>query len=304
VSFQEIRGRIFNNAGSETARQERKRRGMNSSLIKQTAIGAFAAAAVLSIGIFRVGAQTVVPASDKKAAASVSAAERESIEAIVRDYLLRNPSIVRDAMLALEIKEARERQELAAQNLAARRQEIVSDPGSPVEGSPEADVTVTVFFDYNCGYCKSTLPALETLLASDKSVRIVFKEFPILGPQSQTAALAALAASRQGKYYEFHRALIAAQHIDITTIRDIAEGLGLDVAKLDRDMSDPSLNEVLDRNVRLAEALGINGTPAYVIGDQLVPGAIDLATMTNIVASERAKIADKKMAVASAGADK
>jgi protein-disulfide isomerase len=248
---------------------------MNSSLIKQTAIGAFAAAAVLSIGIFRVGAQTVVPASDKKAAASVSAAERESIEAIVRDYLLRNPSIVRDAMLALEIKEARERQELAAQNLAARRQEIVSDPGSPVEGSPEADVTVTVF-----------------------------KEFPILGPQSQTAALAALAASRQGKYYEFHRALIAAQHIDITTIRDIAEGLGLDVAKLDRDMSDPSLNEVLDRNVRLAEALGINGTPAYVIGDQLVPGAIDLATMTNIVASERAKIADKKMAVASAGADK
>ncbi len=132
--------------------------------------------------------------------------DTEAIEKIVRNYLLKNPAVIREAQQALQVQEQKEREERAANTMKELSNEIFSDPGSPIGGNAAGDVSVVVFFDYNCGYCKKTLPQLQALTQKDSLVRIVFKELPILGPQSLTAAKAALAAGRQGKYIEFHNA--------------------------------------------------------------------------------------------------
>ena len=131
---------------------------------------------------------------------------------------------------------------------------------------------------------------MNAVVANDPNVRIVYKEFAILGPNSLVAARAALAAKRQGKYSEFHDALMSAEQADADTVTATAKALGLDYEKLVRDMEDPEITEQLERNYRLASALGINGTPAFVIGDRLVPGAIDENAMMEIIADERAKM--------------
>jgi len=159
-----------------------------------------------------------------------------------------------------------------------------------VGGNPKGDITVVEFFDYNCGYCKRVAPTVSAVLNNDPNVRIVYKEFAILGPQSLVAARAALAAKRQGKYHEFHDAMMSAEQADGDSVTATARALGLDYEKLVKDMEDPKITEQLERNYRLATALGINGTPAFVIGDRLVPGAVDETTMMEIIAAERAKL--------------
>lgn len=211
----------------------------------------------------------------------------EAIEKIVRNYLLKNPAVIREALQALQVQEQKEREERAANTMNALRSEIFLDPGSPVGGNNAGDVSIVVFFDYNCGYCKKTLPQLQALSQKDPLVRIVFKELPILGPQSMTAAKAALAAGRQGKYVEFHNALFDAESTDETAIKNISKTLGLDFTKLQKDMVDPKIDEQLARNARLAGSLDINGTPAYIVGDRIIPGAIDSDSLARFVAIER-----------------
>jgi len=213
--------------------------------------------------------------------------EKERIEGIVREYLLKNPSIIREAMQALQEQEARERAERSAKLTKELRKEILFDPDSPVSGNATGDVSVVVFFDYNCGYCKTTLPQLQSLTQNDPLVRVVFKEFPVLGPQSWLAAKAALAASRQGKYVEFHNALMTSSGTDEDTIKNISRTLGIDYSKLQKDMADPQIDEQITRNQRLAGSLYINGTPAYIIGNQIIPGAIDAESLSRFVMLER-----------------
>ncbi|MGB7208021.1 MAG: DsbA family protein [Pyrinomonadaceae bacterium] len=183
--------------------------------------------------------------------------DTEAIEKIVRNYLLKNPAVVREALQALQVQEQKEREERAANTMKELRNEIFSNPGSPVAGNAAGDVSIVVFFDYNCGYCKSTLPQLQALSQKDPLVRIVFKELPILGPQSLTAAKAALAAGRQGKYVEFHNALLTAESTNEDAIKNISKTLGLDYAKLQKDMADPKIEDQLARTSRLAGALDI-----------------------------------------------
>lgn len=215
---------------------------------------------------------------------------RRAFEGVVRDYLLKNPAVIREAMQVLQAREEAEKQAAASLAMKRFRSELLQDANSPVGGNPKGDITIVEFFDYNCGYCKRVTPTVAAVLRNDPNVRVVYKEFAILGRQSVVAARAALAAKRQGKYHEFHVALMSAEQADENSVAATARALGLDYAQLVKDMGDPAIEEQLERNYRLATAIGINGTPAFVIGDRLVPGAVDEAAMMEIIATERAKM--------------
>ena len=252
----------------------------------------FVALMILSLGIPQVNSQTKGTPKSRQQDKPISAKQRQAIEKIVREYLIKNPDVVRDAMAAQQINESQQRLERIALNLKAHKSELYSDPKSPVAGNPNGDITIVVFSDYYCGYCRKSVPGLESLLQTDKSLRIVYKEFPILGPQSQMGALAALAASRQGKYLSFHRELFATEKIDNEVIKSISDRLGLNYPELQRAMADNTLNEAIGANQRLASVLDIDGTPAYIIGEQVIPGAIDLESVKRIIAIERKKLAN------------
>ena len=232
---------------------------------------------------------SMVPALSAAQESAVSPDQRKAFEGVIRDYLLKNPAIIREAMQVLQQREEAEKQALAARALKEHRAELLHDASSPVGGNPKGDVTIVEFFDYNCGYCKKVAPTVSALLKQDPNIRIVYKEFAILGPQSLIAARAALAAKRQGKYHEFHTALMSAAQLDAGSIAALSKRLGLDQDKWLKDMEDPAITGMIQRNYQLANVLGINGTPAFIIGDQLIPGAVGLDTLTEMVKTERAK---------------
>ena len=214
--------------------------------------------------------------------------QRLAIESIIHDYLLRHPDVLIDALRAAEEKLKSEAGEKAKQALATRHNEVFDDPATPVGGNPKGEVTLVEFFDYRCPYCKQVQPRLQELLAGDHELRIAYKEFPILGEVSVTAARAALAAERQGKYEAFHIAMMAASgQITGDTVYQVAGSVGLDVDRLKRDMAAPQIQTALKANRTLADALGITGTPGFVIGDQIVPGAIELSSLKELVAEAR-----------------
>lgn len=275
---------------------------MKLNVVKRFGLVTIAVSSIVLTGLTTLTAQDIVKTNSNSPAPTITKVERETIELVIREYLLANPSIIREATQALQIQEEKERQELVAENLKALESDIYFDPDSPVGGNVKGDVTVVVFFDYNCGYCKSNVPALRELVEKDPSLRIIYKEFPIMGPHSQDAALAALAAARQGKYSEFHQALMSPESGGENMIKDVSDNLGLDFADLQSDMADPKLREALDRNIRLANILGINGTPGYIVGTQIIPGAIDVTSLQILVAGERAKNESAKTAGKLAGA--
>ena len=169
-------------------------------------------------------------------------------------------------------------------------EKLFKDPTSPVGGNPNGDVTIVEFFDYQCGYCKLVLPRIEKLLIDDSNLRFVFKEMPILGPNSVFAARAALAARKQGEkqYVAFHKVMMASRGSLIkASVFRFATDAGLDVERLKEDMKDDNINDMIRRNLKLADALSINGTPAFVIGDTIVRGAVDLLKLKILV--ERAR---------------
>ncbi len=178
--------------------------------------------------------------------------------------------------------------------LAATDQErfarlLYADPDAPVLGNPEGDVTVIEFFDYRCPYCRRAAPVIDALLAGDPGVRLVLKEWPILGPQSIEAARAALAAHLQGRYEPVHRALMAGDlDADADAIIDFAAQRGADPAAMRDAMGSDRVTDMLIVNDELATAIGFSGTPAFVVGEKLVPGAVSLETLRELVAQARA----------------
>lgn len=215
---------------------------------------------------------------------------REAVEEIVRDYLRRHPEVVIEAIQAFEERRRAEARERASRVVAERRDALVRDPASPAAGNPQGDVTVVQFFDYQCRYCKSVAGAVRTLLAEDRSVRLVYKELPVLGPDSTVAAQAALAANAQGRYVAFHDALMALEgRPTLEAIRRVARQVGLDAARLEREMKAPAIQAALRANQALAREIGITGTPAFVIGAEVVPGAVPLERLRELVARARAR---------------
>jgi protein-disulfide isomerase len=223
-------------------------------------------------------------------AADFTPEQRKAIETIIHDYLTKNPDVLLDALQAAEDKIKGDARDKAAQALSTRRREIFDDPETPFAGNPKGDVSLVEFFDYRCPYCKQVEPALEALLGEDRQLRLVYKELPVLGADSVAASRAALAAKKQGKYDALHRALMLLKgQINEAAVLKTAESVGLDVERLKRDMASPEIARALKANTELAEALEIRGTPGLVIGNEIVPGAIDLATLKQMIATARRK---------------
>jgi protein-disulfide isomerase len=212
---------------------------------------------------------------------------QEEVERIVREYLLREPEIIMQAIE--ELQRRREAQAAADQRdrLASEQEALVADARDPVLGNPDGDVTLVEFFDYRCGYCRIMAEPMQELIAQDPELRIVMKEFPILGPDSLLASRAALAAHRQGGYEAMHWALLAANRIDEAVIRELAEDQGLDVDQLLADMQAEPVAAHIQENIRLAQGLNINGTPSFVIGQTVLPGAVPVERLVGLVAEER-----------------
>jgi protein-disulfide isomerase len=219
---------------------------------------------------------------------SAEPAELDPFEQRVREYLLRSPEVIMEALQILQERQRAAEAENLKRVIAERSEEILNDPDAPVGGNPAGDVTLVEFFDYNCPYCRRVAPTVVKLKEADPDLRLVYKEFPILGPGSEFAARAALAARKQGKYVPFHNALMrATDQVTEQTVIEIAREVGLDIERLEQDMRDPAIEEAIARNLRLANALGINGTPSFVIGQEIVPGAADLETLQDLIARAR-----------------
>lgn len=230
-----------------------------------------------------------VLAQDKKTAAAPSPA---AIEKIVRDYLKKNPEIVVEAIEAYRKKQQAQEEAAALRVLSERKEELNNDPYSAVGGNPNGDVTLVEFFDYRCGVCKRVHSVVAKMTERDKKLRRVYKEWPILGPDSVFASRAAIASRKQGnkKYIAFHNAMMEVRKsLSAKTVMEIAGQVGLDQAKLQKDMTAPEVNQVIQRNYDLASALKLNGTPSFVIGGQLLRGARDFDTMMRMVRNARKK---------------
>jgi len=208
-------------------------------------------------------------------AAEFSDKQRDEIGVIVREYLLQNPEVLIEMSQELEKRQKVAENENRKAALTANADEIFRSPDDFVAGAPGGDVTMVEFFDYNCPWCKKSMPILKSLMESDKGLKLVLKEFPILGENSEYAARAALAAKAQGKYMEFHFAMYEHEgKLDAAVVDGIAQSLGLDVAKMKTDMESPTVADIISRNRKLAETLGINGTPGFVIDDEIIPGYV------------------------------
>src|SRR5436305_897526 len=269
--------------GLARTRSRWRRRPPPRALASPRAGSWFFAAALLAA----VVAVLIPPAS---LAADFTPDQRKAIESIIHDYLTKNPDVLLDALQAAEDKMKGDAKDKAAQALSTRRREIFEDPDTPVAGNPNGDVSLVEFFDYRCPYCKQVEPSLEALLGEDRQLRLVYKEFPVLGPESVTASKAALAARKQGKYDAFHRALMVLKgQINDTAVFKTAESVGIDVDRLKRDMAAPEIARALKANTELADALDIRGTPGFIVGNEIVPGAIDLASLKQLIATARKK---------------
>ena len=233
------------------------------------------------------GVIAAVPAQLVRAA-EIPPEQRQAIEGIIHDYLMQNPDVLIEALRGAEDKLNREADAKASKVLTDRRNEIFDDPATPVGGNPRGDVTIVEFFDYRCPYCKQVLPALQTLVKEDRNLRFIYKEMPVLGSASVTAAHAALAAERQGKYEVFHNAMMGTKgQITEETVFKVAGSVGLDIDRLKQDMTAPEIERAIKSNLALADALNIRGTPGFIIGNRIVPGALDLETLKDMIADAR-----------------
>ncbi|WP_395022859.1 DsbA family protein [Dongia sp.] len=218
----------------------------------------------------------------------MTGAQKTEIEKIVHDYLLKNPEVIREAIQALQAKEEQSKADAQTELVARNKDALFNDPASPVDGNPMGDVTVVEFFDYRCPYCKAVAAPLQKLIEEDKGVRLVMKEFPILGQDSILASQAALASVGQGKYWEFHQALMEHKgQFDMEVIKGIAAKVGLDPAKLEADMQGDKIKPAISANHALAKTLDIGATPTFIIGDQVVEGAVPLEQLKELIKKAR-----------------
>jgi protein-disulfide isomerase len=243
--------------------------------------GAFVASALLGAALF-AAIQALVPGMS----------DRARTEAIVREYILAHGEILPEAMDRLDQRQIAERakvMEQAPRYIAAHRAMIFDPYEGALQGNPRGDITVAAYLDYNCGYCRASLPAIAELVAKDSNVRIVYREFPVLGPDSVTAARWALAAAEQGKFIEFHKALYAGRP-DAAGIAKAAGAAGLDTGLAKRALAAPRVQAEIEKNLKVASQLGSGGaTPFWVVGDKVISGLVDYERLAAAVAAARAR---------------
>jgi len=221
-------------------------------------------------------------------AQDITPAQRSQIETIIRNYLVEHPEVLIEAMRVLETRQQAAEEASAKNVVATRARELFDDPGSPVAGNPKGDVTIVEFFDFRCPVCKKIHPVLSEVVKADGNIRVIYKQWPILGPESEYAARVALASRYQGKYLALHEALIGAEtKLTIEEVMRIAAKVGLDRQRLLKDIERPEIQQDLMKSYMLADELKINGTPSYVIGDQVVKGGRDADNFRAIIAQVR-----------------
>ncbi len=222
--------------------------------------------------------------------ASLQAQELDeaAVRALVLDTIRENPEIIREAIELLREQEVAAQEAATAEALQRQIGALHNDPNAEVLGNPDGDITVVEFFDYNCSYCRRVYPSVKELIEGDDNIRVVMREWPILGEESEFAARASLAARNQGKYEEFHNAMMANPgRASQATVLSVADDLGMDVEVLMADMQSAIIDAHFETSRQLAQELGVNGTPAFVFEDQLIPGAIELDQMRDLVAELR-----------------
>jgi protein-disulfide isomerase len=224
----------------------------------------------------------VVAAPD--ASKGLSDSERAAVEGIVKDYIAKHPEDIIQAIQEMQKREQTGAEEKTKTALISAKDQIFNDPNTPVGGNTMGAVSVVEFFDYQCGYCKMSEEAVEKLLKDEKDVRFVYKDFPILGPVSTIAAKASLASVRQGKYVKFHDALMNKKdHLNEEMVYQVAKEVGIDVVKLKKDMSDEAITKIIQANVALGADIGVRGTPMFIIGDKVYPGALQYEQLKKAV---------------------
>lgn len=234
-----------------------------------------------------------VPALTQTADAEKIPVANDALQQAIHDYILAHPEVLIESLQRAKAKAEQRQAGLIRSRIIALGKTLVDDPNSPILGNPKGDVTLVEFFDYRCPYCRQVEPWVQTLLKEDPGVRLVEKEFPILGPASIYAAHMALAAWKQGKHTAFRNALMAKEgNMDEGSIHEdlvlqVAESIGLDMDRMKVDMASSDVEGEIRVNMRIAQSLSLTGTPAFIIGAELVPGATDLATLRAMVIDAR-----------------
>ncbi|MEO5373298.1 MAG: DsbA family protein [Alphaproteobacteria bacterium] len=244
-------------------------------------------AACLAALLGLVPATSPVHAADD---AAFTPAQVEALGKIIHEYIVKHPDVLMEAAQALQDREEAARESQVRDALKSLRKDLERDPETPVLGNPNGDITLVEFFDYKCGYCKKAYKDVMKSVTDDGKVRLVLKDLPILSQDSVDVSRAALAAHAQGRYGEFFAAALAHRGAyDEQAIHDIAKKIGLDVVRLKKDMDNPAIEKILDRNRELARALRVEGTPMFVVGDTLMPGMVTEAVLKEAFAKARRK---------------
>ena len=223
-------------------------------------------------------------------AGSFSETQKTELNSIIKEFILNNPDVLMESVNKQREQAAKAQEEQGAKALAEFREFLFNNPEMPDVGPKNADVTIVEFFDYNCGFCKKALEAVQETISKDKNVRFVFVELPILSEQSREAAEIAMASHLQGKYFEFHRDLMHfAGPKTMDNMMMIASKLGLDTERLKQDAKSEKVQALLKQKTDVAAKLAITGTPAFVIGDQIIRGYIPADAMQTMIKDLRAK---------------
>ena len=246
------------------------------------------AAGTLAVGLliashgFQPGFAAESPYSDQ---------EKANLGSVIKEYLLKNPEVIRDAMAELERRDQVAAAEQQKKTLASVSDTLIKSERGIVLGNPKGDVTLVEFFDYNCGYCKRSMADLQMLMKDDPKLRIVLRDFPVLGTESVEASMVAVAVANQlkgGDYLAYHSKLMESKgRIGKERAVQVAKELGVDMAKLDQDISSKQTRLALEETMRIVDDLKIQGTPAFVIGDEVVFGAVGRDPLAKAIESVR-----------------
>jgi len=216
--------------------------------------------------------------------------DEEEIGRIIQEYLMDNPNVIFEAIEAYRAQQEQESQKRAEEKISSNI-EYLTRGEAPFTGNPKADITVIEFFDYNCGYCKRVIPDIQNILKDDDNVRFVFKEMPILGPTSKTAALWALAAHKQDKYFDYHVALMDHKGPkNEEQLAKLAKKMGLDVEKMKKDAASSEIKTELNKAMDVARQIGVSGTPAFIVGKTFIPGYVGEEGLKDAIKAEREKM--------------
>lgn len=242
------------------------------------------------LSLFAALALVVLASPAARADSALTPTQTKEIDGLIHDYILAHPDVIVEALQAAQDKADADRHAAAESALDKHRDALLHDPASPVLGNPDGDVTLVEFFDYRCPYCKSSAPTIAELIRKDPRLRVVMKEFPVLGAESTYASRVALVAARHGKYAAFHETVLGYKGtLDNARTLELAAQIGLDPKQTAVEAEDPKLDAMITANIDLAHALAIDGTPSFVIGKFIIPGVVTMDDLKLAIATARGK---------------